>query len=143
MINYDTLIPYKEIEYNGITYSNCEEYSHVSRYRCLRTVNHVKSDRKSHFISLETPNNIHANIEVIYYIVRAEEENRLDIISNKYLGSAEYTWVLSYINEIHDGYTVHEGQKIMIPASKSVTALFETGEMLASVNPLLFNLGEE
>lgn len=143
MLNYDTLIPYKVIEYNGITYSNCQDYSHISRYRCLRTVNHVKSDRKSHFIALETPNRIHAEIEVVYYVVRSEEENRLDLIAHKYLGSAKYAWILSYLNEIHDGYTVHEGEKIMVPASRSVTSLFESGQMLASVNPLLFNLGEE
>ena len=94
-------------------------------------------------MTLESPNTIHSDIPVIYYFVRISEENRLDLIANKYLGSASYAWVLAYINEIEDGFTVSEGQKLKIPESKSVTALFNTGEMLAAVNPLLLNLGSE
>lgn len=139
---YDTLVPYQKIEYTGIQYSTCVDYDHVSRYRNLRTVIH-NADEDDRFVSLETPNTIKSNIAVKYYIVRATEENRLDLIAEKYLGSAYYAWILAYINNIEDGFTIVEGQKLKIPASRSVVSLFDKGELLASVNPLLLNLGEE
>ena len=142
MINYDTLIPYHVIEYNGIQYGTCREFPHISRYRCLRTVNH-ETNTNNQFMTLESPNTIHSNTPVKYYFVRLSEENRLDLIADKYLGSASYAWVLAYLKNIEDGFTVSEGQRLKIPESKSVTALFETGEMLAPVNPLLLNLGAE
>lgn len=142
MINYDTLIPYHVIDYNGIQYGTCRDFSHISRYRCLRRVNH-ETNTKDQFMTLESPNTIHSDVPVKYYFVRASEENRLDLIAEKYLGSATYAWVIAYLNEIHDGFTVSEGQRLKIPESGSVTALFETGEMLAAVNPLLLNLGAE
>lgn len=144
MINYDTLIPYHVIDYKGIQYSTCRDYSHISRYRCLRTVSHqIEGSETEQFITLETPNSIHSKIDVKYYFVRASEENRLDLIAYKYLGSASYAWVIAYLNGIEDGYTVSEGQRLMIPASKSVTDLFGKDEMLAPINPLLLNLGSE
>ena len=79
---YDTLVPYQKIEYKGIQYSTCVDYDHVSRYRNLRTVIH-NADEDDRFVSLETPNTIKSNIAVKYYIVRATEENRLDLIAEK------------------------------------------------------------
>ena len=67
--------------------------------------------------------------------------NRLDLIAEELLGSAHYSWVLSYFNNIEDGYTALEGQRLMYPTS--ITALFNPGELLASVNPISLNLGEE
>lgn len=142
MINYDTLIPYHVIDYNGIQYGTCRDYSHISRYRCLRRVNH-ETNTSDQFMTLETPNEIYSHVPVKYYYVRTNEENRLDLIAYKYLGSASYAWVIAYMNNIEDGFSVSEGQRIQIPESKSVTALFATGEMLAAVNPLLLNLGSE
>lgn len=144
MINYDTLIPYHVIDYKGIQYSTCRDFSHISRYRCLRTVSHqIEGSETEQFITLESPNEIHSNIDVKYYFVRTTEENRLDLIADKYLGSARYAWVLAYLNNIQDGFTVSEGQRLKIPASGSVTDLFAKGEMLAAINPLLLNLGSE
>lgn len=143
MLNYDTLIPYHEVEYSGIQYSNCVEYSHISRYRNLRRVIHNASEIPDRFVSLETPNPIHSNMEVVYYTVRASEDDRLDLIAYKYLGSAEYSWILAYINGIDDGFTVKEGQKLKIPASRSVISMLNVGEMLEPINVLNLNLGAE
>ena len=148
---YDTLTPYSEFKHNEIQYSSCFDFSHISRYRNLRTVSHTydKVDNingnitTETYTSLETPNKIFSNMAVVYYTVRADEENRLDLIAYKYLGSAEYSWVISYLNEIHDGYTVMEGQRIKIPASRNVLSFLDTGEMLAPVNATLLNLGSE
>jgi hypothetical protein len=94
------------------------------------------------FIALETPNAIvSTKLPVKYHIVTATEENRLDLISYKELGSTSYAWVIAYINKIIDGYTVHEGQRLTVPLN--ITSLFSKGEMLAPVSPSVLNLGSE
>lgn len=136
----NTLTPYNEIDYKGIQYQVCRDFSHISRYKGLRQVAHNpnESDR---FIALETPNIINHNIELQYYEVLQAEANRLDIIANKLLGSAQYAWVLAYFNDIDDGFTVSPGQRIVCP--KSISSLFKTGEILASIPANTLNLGSE
>ena len=138
---YDTLVPYDVLEHNGIQYGVCRDYQHISRYRRLRQVIHSPAIMEDRFVALETPNPFETHSDVTYYEVPSHEENRLDIIAYKFLGSAQYAWTLAYFNGIEDGYTVHEGQKIMIP--KSFTQLFNKGEILAAVSPLTLNLGTE
>jgi hypothetical protein len=136
----DLTLPYSTIPHEGIAYSVCVDYNHISRYRNLRQVVHLpnSSDR---YITLETVNPFSSNLEVQYHEVTLQEENRLDLIANKYLGSATYSWVIAYFNEIEDGYTVREGQIIIIP--KNITSLLSKGEILAPVTALKLNLGEE
>lgn len=137
----DLTQPFSTVEYNGIAYSVCREYNHISRYRNLRQVVH-EPDSADRYVTLETVNAVTTNnLEIIYHVVELSEENRLDLIANKYLGSSTYSWIIAYFNQIDDGYTVREGQTIIIP--RSVTALFANGEMLAPVTALRLNLGEE
>ena len=138
---YDTLVPYKEVEYDGIQYGVCRDFNHISRYRGLRQIVHNPSDILERFISPETPNPFTTNCEVEYYDVPANEENRLDVIAYKKLGSSSYSWVIAYFNQIEDGYTVREGQRLAIP--KSISSLFNSGEILAAISPLQLNLGSE
>lgn len=138
---FDTLVSYDVLPHNGIQYGVCRDYKHISRYRRLRQVIHSPSIIEDRFVALETPNPFETHSDVTYYEVPSHEENRLDVIAYKFLGSAQYAWTLAYFNGIEDGYTVHEGQKIMIP--KSFTQLFNKGEVLAAVSPLTLNLGTE
>lgn len=141
-IYYDTLSPYITIPHKPIQYTVCRDFSHISRYKGLRQVVHCSDSNVDRFIALEIPNAIsNSNIEFEYYTVPLVEENRLDIIANKFLGSAQYSWVLSYINGIEDGFTVREGQRIKV--IKNFTDLFNKGEILASVSALTLNLGSE
>lgn len=137
---YDTLIPYDIIPYNGIQYQVCRDFEHICRYKGLRKVVH-NPNSDDRFVTLETPNSAANNVEVDYYTVPYTEQNRLDIIAYKFLGSSSYTWVLAYFNGIEDGFTVREGQRIKIP--KSLTSLFQRDEILASVPPMILNLGGE
>jgi hypothetical protein len=93
------------------------------------------------YVTLETVNPFTSNTEVKYHEVTATEENRLDLIADKELGSATYSWVIAYFNKIEDGYTVREGQRLVMP--ESVTALLSSGEILAPITALKLNLGEE
>lgn len=138
---YDTLVPYKTIEYKGIHYTVCRDYSHISRYRGLRQVVFMPDDPER-FTALETANAITSNkLPVKFHTVTVTEENRLDLIAYKELGSVSYAWVIAYMNRIVDGYTVHEGQRLTIPIN--ITSLFSKGELLAPVSPSALNLGSE
>ena len=137
----DLTQPYKTADYTGIAYSTCVNYDFISRYRNLREIV-IGLNSEEKFTLLETVNPLVTNnLEIIYHVVELSEENRLDLIANKYLGSATYSWVIAYFNKIDDGYTVREGQTIIIP--KTITALFSNGEILAPITALKLNLGEE
>lgn len=138
---YDTLRPYDILEHKGIQYGVCRDFSHISRYRRLRQVTNNPLDMNERFITLETPNPFETHSDITYYTVPQHEENRLDVIAYKLLGSAQYAWTIAYFNGIDDGYTAHAGQKLMIPTN--ITQLFEKGECLASVSPNTLNLGSE
>lgn len=137
---YNTLKPYKVLPHEGIQYSVCRSFDHVSRYKGLRQVAHniMSSDR---FMALETPNPFVSNVDITYYDVPAHEENRLDIIAAKLLGSATYAWVIAYFNDIEDGFTAREGQRLKVP--KQFTSLFGNRELLQTVSPLALNLSTE
>ena len=138
---YDTLIPYKVIPYDGIDYTVCRDFDHIYRYKGLRQVVHNPTDTAERFITLETVNALTSNASYRYYTVPVSEENRLDLIAYKFYGSPNYSWVISYMNNIEDGFTVYEGQKIKI--LDSFSDLFAQGEILASIPPMSLNLGSE
>lgn len=138
---YDTLVPYKVIPYDGIDYTVCRGFDHISRYKGLRQVVHNPTDTVERFITLETVNTLTSNASYRYYTVPVSEENRLDLIAYKFYGSPNYSWVISYMNNIEDGFTVYEGQKIKI--LDSFSDLFAKGEILASIPPMSLNLGSE
>lgn len=139
----NTLTPYKELEHRGIQYTTCRDFNHISRYRGLRQVVHSPHD-VDRYITLETGNPFSTNIkndDVVYHDVKAHEENRLDLVANKYLGSSTYAWIIAYFNNIEDGFSIREGERLKIP--KSISSLFSKGEVLAPVSALTLNLGEE
>lgn len=138
---YDTLQPYDQLTYTPIQYAVCRDFNHLSRYRGLRQLVHDPSNEENRLITLETPNPFESNAEVIYYEVPLVEENRLDLIALKLLGSSQYGWVLAYFNRIEDGFTCREGQVLMCP--KNISVLFNKGEVLSPINPLQLNLGTE
>lgn len=139
---YNTTLPYKVIEHQGIQYSVCRDYSHISRYRNIRQLIHSPNVLEDRFVALETTNPITTNIDVAYYEVLPAEVNRLDVIAYKLLGSPSYAWVIAYFNEITDGYSAYQGQILRYPKA-GVTALFTKGEVLSPVNPFGLNLGAE
>lgn len=138
----DLTAPYDKIAHNGITYQTCRNFNHISRYRTLRQISQTTdNDNGFRLTLLETVNPFVTHTEIKYHVVTVLEENRLDLIADKELGSATYSWVIAYFNKIEDGYSVREGQKLIIPTS--VTALLNNGEILAPVPATRLNLGEE
>lgn len=140
-VYYNTLVPYQIAPHGGIQYLVCRDFNHISRYKGLRQLAHNYNDNATRFVTLETPNQVSSNAECKYYDVPYTEVNRLDIISNKFYGTPNYSWVIAYVNGIEDGFTVREGQHLKIP--NSITNLFNKGELLAAIPPLQLNLGVE
>lgn len=136
----NTLIPYDTIERDDIQYTYCYEYDHISRYKNLRQVIHqgLSPDR---YVALETINAMSSNTEVDHYVVPSSRENRLDLIARDMLGSATYAWIIAYFNDIEDGFTVPTGRTLTIP--KTVSSLFQNGEVLAPISAVRINLGSE
>lgn len=141
-MNYgrDLTAPYTTIKHDGIVYSTCHDYNHISRYRDLRQVVHCPNT-VNRYLTLETVNPFVTHTTVKYHEVTVAEENRLDLIAQNELGSATYGWVIAYFNKIEDGYTVREGQRLIIP--NSITQLLDSGEILAPIPATTMNLGEE
>ena len=137
---YDTLRPYDTIPYSGIQYTTCRDYDHISRYKGLRQVIH-NADDEDRFVALETSNPFSTNVEVNYYKVPSHEENRLDVLAYRFLGNAQYSWIIAYFNGIEDGFTCREGQVLAIP--KNMSSLFNSGELLATIPATYLNLGTE
>jgi hypothetical protein len=137
---YNTTTPYQVIDHTGIVYTTCRDFDYISRYKGLRQVIHNPNDT-DRFVTLEMSNEFSFDVSANSYTVPNVQENRLDIISGKYLGSALYGGILAYMNGIDDGYTVRPGQKLSI--LKNFTDLFNAGELLASVPPMTLNLGSE
>lgn len=140
-IYYDTTKPYSEVDYKGIEYTVCRDFKHISRYKGLRQVVHNPTISEDRFVGLETSNPIKSNASFYYYEVPQYEENRLDLIAKKKYGSAQYSWIISYMNNIEDGFTVYAGQKLKI--LNNFTDLFSKGELLASIPAMTLNLGSE
>lgn len=86
---YNTLVPYKTLDYKGIQYASCRDFNHISRYRGLRQVIHSPNE-PDRLVTLETPNPFTTSTDVNYYEVSADTENRLDVIAYRFLGSAQY-----------------------------------------------------
>ena len=142
MFILNTNEPYATLDHKGIDYSCCKEFEYISRYRGLRQVVRNPDDSDDRFITFETPNPfISSNVRVIWYEVTSSEQNRLDLIAYKYLGSAQYNWVIAYFNEIEDGFSCRTGQKLMIPVG--ITELMQSGEILQNITALKLNLGSE
>lgn len=137
-----TVHPYSEIPHKYIQYNPCRDFSHISRYRGLRQVVHNTEYPDERMITLETPNKfVSTETPIIWHEVEGDEVNRLDLISQKYLGSPHYSWVISYFNGIEDGFSCSLGQSLMIPSN--VSSLMRRGEILQNVSPLTLNLGSE
>lgn len=139
-IYYDTLTPYHTVNHTGIQYTVCKDYNHISRYKGMRQIIHNPNE-SNRFIALETTNPIFTNAEFTYYDVPTTEENRIDLIAYKFFGSAQYGWIISYFNDIEDGFTIRAGQRLKI--LKNFTDLFNNGELLAPIPALQLNLGSE
>ena len=110
---------FKELEYYpSINYKN------VSRYRNLRTL--MDTDGKIYHESWNQKFVDYSDGDQ-YFTVTKVEENRLDIVSQKYYGTPRYWWVIALANYILDPFDVPLGTSLRIPP---LTSLYKKGGVL-------------
>ena len=94
-------------------YARPRKYDKVSRYQIYRLI--MDNDGDTY---VETTNRtpIKESERDKYHEVQKNEENRLDIISNKYYGTPEYFWMIALANDIVDPFVVKPGDVLRIPS---------------------------
>ena len=110
---------FKELEYYpSINYKN------VSRYRNLRTL--MDTDGKIYHESWNQKFVDYSDGDQ-YFTVTKVEENRLDIVSQKYYGTPRYWWVIAIANYIIDPFDLAVGTNLRIPP---ILSLYNKGDVL-------------
>ena len=137
----DIMQPYKKLNDSELQYGYCRDFNHISRYKGLRQMSHNVNNQDEVFTTLEIQNPFETQSEIFYHVVTVDEENRLDLLAHRYLGSPTYSWVIALFNQIEDGFTAHAGTHLKIP--KQFTSLFNKGEILSPVSPFSLNVGIE
>lgn len=99
-------------------YTRPRQYKKISRYGVYRLIMNDKAEVYTETVN-QTP--IEESDNDIYHEVLQEEENRLDIISNKYYGSPEYYWIIAMGNDLIDPMFIKPGTILRIPAFTSTT----------------------
>ena len=99
-------------------YAKPRQYNHTSRYSIYRQIIDNNND-----IYIETSNStpVEDSTQDVYHEVLKEEENRLDIIANKYYGSPDMFWVIAMGNNIVDPFVIKAGDILRIPYFFSLT----------------------
>ena len=99
-----------------ITYYKNNEYSsNISRYKILRKIVE-DGDEQSAYLETQNQRFVAESDKDIYHFVKDGEENRLDIISQKYYGTPDLWWAIALANEFIDPFVVNEGALIRIPS---------------------------
>ena len=95
-------------------YIKPRKYKNISRYQIYRQI----SD-DSVYTETFNQTKIDQNNDV-YHEVSSSEENRLDIISNKYYSSPDFYWAIALANDIIDPFDVPQGMILRIPKINSL-----------------------
>lgn len=121
--------------YEPLKYLNPAKYARPSRYnstRCLRTLHDIhpnkflpqtfQAERSKPYHELRTERYIAAQDGDQYYIVTNTDFNRLDLIADKFYGSAIYWWAIAKanINCLFDPFDIPIGTSLRIPSMSSL-----------------------
>ena len=94
-------------------YAKPRNYKHISRYGIYRQIIDNNNNAYTETVNA-TP--VAESDNDNYHEVLKEEENRLDIISNKYYGTPEFYWAIALANGYVDPFYVKEGTIIRVPS---------------------------
>lgn len=100
-------------------YAKPRKYRRISRYGIYRQ---IIDDYNETYTETTNPTPVVETDQDIYHEVLREEENRLDIISNKYYKSPEFWWVIAMANNLIDPMYVKAGTIVRVPP---ITSLFK------------------
>lgn len=104
--------------YYGIEYLPSVEYKNACRYKNLRTI----QDDITKNIHHESWNQVGIvkSREDTYYTVTNADENRLDIIANRFYGTPRFWWIIALANYIMDPFYIPVGTTLRIPPKQSL-----------------------
>jgi hypothetical protein len=105
-------------------YAKPRKYTHVSRYSVYRQ---IIDDNNNQYTETANQYTVDEESTDIYHEVQNEEENRLDIISNKYYNTPDYYWVIAMANDLVDPFIIKVGDVLRIP---SIYSLYHWGGAL-------------
>lgn len=92
-------------------YAKPRKYKNTSRYGIYRQI----IDNNNTYLETSNQIKVAESSNDKYHEVQPDEENRLDIISNKYYGNPEYYWAIAMANNFVDPFIVKSGDIIRIP----------------------------
>lgn len=98
-------------------YAVPRQYDHISRYSIYRQ---ILDDNKELYTETVNETTVDNSSLDKYHEVLKEEENRLDIISNKYYGTPDYYWVIALGNNLIDPFIIKPGEILRIPEFTSL-----------------------
>ena len=110
--------------FKDIEYQRRVNYKNVSRYGYLRT---IQDDNGNIYHESWYQKVVDLSPDDQYIIVSKDEENRLDIIAQKYYNTARYWWVVALANYIIDPFSVPSGTRLRIPP---LLSLYNKGGVL-------------
>ena len=111
-----------------LLYGGKRNFDHVSRYAPYRTI--VNTQQNQTYFESINQFTYRTNSDTIYHVVEANQEGRLDIISNIYFGTPSYFWAIAAANNIIDPLTIIAGTVLLIP---SIDSLYLKGAPLEKV----------
>lgn len=112
--------------FTQITYLSKAIYSNASRYCNLRT---IQGDDGKIYHESWYQKVVDYSANDNYHTVTIDDENRLDIIANKYYGTPRYWWVIAIANYILDPFDVPRNSYLRIPP---LTSLYNKGGVLGA-----------
>lgn len=99
------------------TYPDQSDGYSVSRYHNLRRIRDDQGDEYvESYESIEFPE----RSDDQYHLVEPGEENRIDLISYKFYGTALLYWVILEASGIDDPYDIPAGTTLRIPSRQSL-----------------------
>jgi hypothetical protein len=97
-------------------YAAPRKYGYPSRYGIYRQI----VDDKDTYTETVNKTIIAEKDSDIYHEVQMHEENRLDIISNKYYKTPDMWWVIAQANDMVDPFVLKSGTILRIPDFRSL-----------------------
>ena len=117
----------KQKIYESPDYQQPAYYSHLSRYKDLRTIKN-KADNRLRHETMFKYKIVESDGDIIYTITD-KTKNRLDVIASMYYRNPQYWWIIAIANDIIDPLTeLKIGTTIRIPPLLSI---YETGSIFS------------
>lgn len=92
------------------------EYEKQSRYSVLRVI----EEGQDHYLETYNAVEIPKSSSDSFHVVRENEVNRLDIISNQHYGTPNNWWIIALANNMIDPLVVNKGTMLRIPSMMTV-----------------------